>query len=493
MPLFPRSLLLAGAAAIGMAALLPAAAEAETLREALAAAYENNPTLAAARSNQRANDENVPIARADGLPSLNATGTFSEQLIQPSNNTFSPDRSISGQGQLSVPLYQAGIVRNTVRAAQTRVESGQARLRNTEAEVFSRVVAAYMDVLRDEAVVGFNRNNVEVLNVNLTATRDRFDIGDLTRTDVAQSQARLARAQGQLQAAEAQLIRSRENYIALVGAAPGTLAPPPPLPNLPDAVDSAVETALAENPSLEAAQIDAVASGYDVRAARGTRLPRVSLTTNLGYTNFLGSLQSDIPGVNPQQTQTSSAGGVTVTLPLFQGGRPAARVRQAQARQSQALETIIEAERSVIAQTRSAYASWRASLAVAESSRTAVEANQLSLEGVRAENSVGTRTILDILDAEQELLNSQVQLVTAQRDAYVAAFTLLANMGRGEAEDIGLDGGALYDPQVNYDRVRSRIWDWDEDPAPVPQATRTTATPAQTATIPEMPPMDLNR
>lgn len=471
MRISPRSLFLAGIAMLACSAPI----QAETLREALARAYESNPTLTAARSGQRANDENVPIARADGLPSVNATGSYSETFDNSAATLFTPDRSLGIQANLSVPLYAGGVVRNNVRAAEARVESGQALLRGAEASIFSQVVGAYMDVLRDEAVVALNRNNVEVLGVNLQATRDRFDIGDLTRTDVAQSEARLALAQSQLQAAEARLIGSRETYVRLVGTPPGTLSPPPPLTGLPALVDAAVETALADNPDLEAARIDAEASGYDVRAARGTRLPRVAFTSNGGYTDF--------PGNGNLAAIHSATAGLSITVPLFQGGRPAARVRQAQARESQSFERLIGTERNVIAQTRSAFASWRAANAVAESSLVAVNASRLSLEGVRAENSVGTRTILDILNAEQELLNAQVQLVTARRDAYVAGFTLLAAMGRAEAEDLGIDGGALYDPAANYERVRSIIWDWSDDPQAEPVATRTNTVEAQTAAV----------
>jgi outer membrane protein len=477
-----RRFLCAALLAVGTCLATPASAQ--TLAEALAAANENNPTLNAARAGQRAVDENVPLARADGRPSVGADVGYSEQVVQASNNVFAPDRSVSIQGQIAVPLYRGGVVRNSIRASEARVESGQARLRGTQLSVFSEVVGAYMDVLRDEAVVALNRNNVEVLGVNLQASRDRFDIGDLTRTDVAQSEARLALARGQLQAAEARLIGSRENFVRLVGLEPANLQPPPPLPGLPDSADVAVETALAENPDIEAAGIDVVAAGYDVRAARSSRLPQVSLTTNGGYTNFLGTLGSSIPGTSASQTQTSLTAGVNLSLPIYQGGRPAARVRQSQARQSQTMEQAIAVERSVIAQTRAAFASWRAANAVAESSRVAVSANALSLEGVRAENSVGSRTILDILNAEQELLNSRVQLVTARRDAYVAGFTLLAAMGRAEAADLGLDGGALYDPATNYQRVRGQWFDWNDDPAPAPQSTRTRSTTPQSATVP---------
>lgn len=464
--------------ALPVAALLAftgGAAQAQTLNEALAQAYENNPTITAARSGQRATDENVPIARADGLPNLGASAGLSQQLWN-SGGAVTPDRTLSLRTDLSVPIYQGGLVRNSIRAAEARVDVGQANLRGVESGIFSQVVAAYMDVLRDEAVVTLNRNNVEVLSVNLTATRDRFDIGDLTRTDVAQSESRLAIARGQLQAAEARLIASRENYVRLVGSAPVNLQAPPPLPGLPASVDVAVETALAENPDLEAAQNNVIASGFDVRALRGLRMPRLSATASGSHTDFLAD------GVGHTGGGTV---GLAVSVPLYQGGEPAARVRQAQARESQALEQAIGVERSVIAQTRSAFASWRAANAVIESSLLAVQASQLSLEGVRAENSVGTRTILDILNAEQELLNAQVQLVTARRDAYVAGFTMLAAMGRAEAQDLGLGGGALYDPETNYQRVRARMWDWGDDPDPAAVATRTRGTTPQNAALPD--------
>jgi outer membrane protein len=468
------------AALLAASSALSSPLAAQTLNEALAAAYENNPGLNAARAAQRANDESVPIARADGRPDAGASVDYSQTVQTSPAILAGADRTLSANAQVTVPLYQGGIVRNSIRAAAARVEAGQADLRGTESTIFSQVVGVYMDVLRDEAVVALNRNNVEVLGVNLQATRDRFDIGDLTRTDVAQSEARLALAQSQLQSAEARLISSRENFIRLVGVAPTNLRPPPALPHLPESPDTAVTTALAENPDIEAAQINIAASGYDVRAARGTRMPRVSATARTGYSDFLGSSVLGQP-----ENRTSSTVGLSMTVPLYQGGQPAARVRQAQARQSQIMEQAIDVERSVIAQTRAAYASWRAANAVTESSQIAVNANRLSLEGVRAENSVGSRTILDILNAEQELLNAQVQLVSARRDAYVAGFTLLAAMGRAEAEDLGIGGGPLYDPETNYQRVRGRWSDWGDDPAPSPQSTRTTATRPQDAAVPE--------
>jgi outer membrane protein len=459
------------------------AADAETLRDALVKAYKTNPTLTGARAEQRANDENVGIAAARGLPSADVSGSYTENVKLPSNSFFSPPRQGAGRLNFNVPIYQGGSVKNSIRAADARIDAGQASLRGTEASLFSNVVASYMDVLRDEAIVSLNRAQVGVLGVNLQATKDRFEVGDLTRTDIAQSESRLAVAQSQLEGVQAQLISSRERYVQLVGEAPGALDQPPILPNLPESPDAAVNTALADNPDLDAAKKAAVATGYDINVAKASRLPRLSGVADGIYSTALGSLNPQALAGGARNDSTSASAGLQFTIPLYQGGGPAAQVRQAQARSSQALERVIEAERSVIAQTRSAYASWRASNAVIKSSETAVSAATLSLEGVRAENSVGSRTILDILNAEQELLNAQVQLVSARRNAYVAGFTLLAAMGQAEAGDLGLEAGPLYDPQVNYNRVHHKIWDWDSDPAPKPMATRTVDTPAQLPSI----------
>ncbi len=461
--------------------------QADTLKDALAQAYDNNPTLEAARAQQRATDESVPIQRAAGLPSLSASGQFTEFVKQSSTSFTSPERSVSGNLDLGVPIYSGGSVRNGVLAARNRVEAGRADLRGSESALFSQVVAAYMDVIQNEAIVGLSANNVDVLDVNLQATSDRFEIGDLTRTDVAQSEARLALARGDLRTAQANLVAARERYVQLVGNAPDDLQPPPPLPGLPADVENAVAVALESNPDLIGAKERAEAAGYDIEVAGAGRLPRLEGFTGGGYQNYLGTLGS-VPGTtSPPQETTSLQAGLRLSIPLFQGGRVAAQERQAQAQASAALEQVVAAERDVIAQVRAAYSSWRAANEIIQSSQVAVDAASLSLEGVRAENTVGNRTILDILNAQQELLSAQVQLVTARRNAYVAGFTLLAAMGRAEARDLGLEEyGPLYDPVENYDRVDDIVWDWSFDPDPVTQSTRTVDIPPQDAEVPEL-------
>ena len=475
--------LIGGALAGVMAGGVPA--HADTLRDALASAYNTNPVLLAARSDQRAQDETVPITRADGLPGITANATYTDFLHQSSDSPLNAKNQFNGSVTLGVPIYSGGAVRNGLKAARTRVQAGRADLRATESAVFAQVVAAYMDVIQNEAITALSESLVDVLSVNLQATTDRFEIGDLTRTDVAQSRSRLELARGDMRAAQANLAAARERYIELVGRVPGELAPPPPLPNLPDDAALAVETALTHNPDLLAARERAEAGRYDIKVAGSGRLPRVELFTGADYAH---TDRGDIPGLGNvfANSNTTATAGVRASIPIYQGGRPAAQERQAQARASALLEREIATEREVIAQVRAAYSSWRAAHAIIASTESAIAAAELSLEGVRAENSVGNRTILDILDAEQELLRARVQLVTARRNAYVAGFSLLAAMGRAEARDLAIDtGGPLYDPVANYERVQGKLLDWGSDPAPQPQATRTIDTATQNSTIPE--------
>ena len=470
-----------GAAA---AALATVPVSAETLRGALLEAYQTNPTLNAARAGQRANDENVPLTLADGRPSVSVSGFYNENVRTSPNSFTAPSRITGGQADATLPIYQGGTVRNRIRAARDRVEAGQADLRSTEANLFTQVVGAYLDVISNRNIVELNTNQVRVLSTNLQATSDRFEIGDLTRTDVAQAEARLSTARANLDSAQAELAAAEENYLRLVGDWPQDLEPPPPLPELPASPDAAEDVAIVNNPDLIAAQQNAEAARRDIAAARGARLPRLEAFARGNYTNYLDTLGGPL-GNQFVQEETTATVGVRATLPIYQGGQPAARVRQTQALRTQAMETVIATERAVVADVRAAFSRYRATLQVIDATQTAVEANELALEGVRAENSVGLRTILDILNAEQELLNSQVDLVTARRNAYVAGFNLLAAMGQAEAQDLGLDGGALYDPNVNYERVDDQFFDWNDDPRPVTQSTRTVDNPERVVTTPE--------
>ncbi|MFL6852391.1 MAG: TolC family outer membrane protein, partial [Sphingomicrobium sp.] len=346
-------------------------------------------------------------------------------------------------------------------------------------DVFVLAVSAYMDVIRDRAIVELNQNNVRVLTTNLEATRDRFEIGDLTRTDVAQSEARLQLGRAQLARAVGTLTTSEATYRQVIGHPPGQLAPPPPLPPLPRSEEEAIRIALNNNPDLIAAQRAAIAGGFDIRVAQATRLPTLNGVVSGTYVNNLGGSETDpLTGGSAPSTGTQTTAGLNARVPIFQGGLPAARIRQAEAQRGQLLEQLVGTERAVVQVTRAAFAAYDSAQKAIQASTVAVKANELALEGVRAEQSVGTRTVLDVLNAEQELLNSQVALVTAKRDAYVAGFQLLNAMGQAEARDLGLEGGPLYDPLGNYRRVAADWNDWADDPRHNPVATPT-ATPAE--------------
>jgi outer membrane protein len=453
-----------------IAALMAGTASADSLREALVSAYQTNPTLTAQRQTLQATDATVAIAKAAGRPQITGSVGINRNLAQRGVlDSGGKGPTLSVGADLSVPLFNGGSVRNNIRAAQTRVEAGRATLRAVEGDVFTNAVTAYMDVIRDRAIVELNENNVKVLETNLEATRDRFQIGDLTRTDVAQSEARLQLGRSQLAEAQGRLTASEATYRQVIGHPPGVLAPPPPLPPLPQTPDEAVQIALADNPDLLAITRSAIAAGYDVRVARAGRLPSLSGVLSNTYVNNLGG--NSIAG--QPSTGSQSAIGLNASIPIFQGGLPAARIRQAQAQEGQVLEQVVGTERAVVQAARAAFANYDAAQKAIQAETVAVQANELALEGNRAEQSVGTRTIIEVLNAEQELLNSQVSLVTAKRDAYVAGFQLLNAMGQAEAQDLGLDGGPLYDPLGNYRHVANNWNDWASDPRHPTIATRT--------------------
>jgi outer membrane protein len=468
-----RAMLLAAA---GMAAIASGGASAQTLRDALERTYRTNPTIMAERERLRALDEGVAVARAGLRPQVSATLGLNQDLY---NNNSGEPRNFSAGVDVSYPLFNAGRVRNQISAADARVEAGRANLRGAEGDIFEQAVSAYMDTIRDRSIVALNENQVRVLQTNLEATRDRFEVGDLTRTDVAQSEARLALAQSNLATAQGRLRSSEEGFRRVIGELPVELDPPPVLPRLPGTADQAVEIALENNPDLRAIASQVRAAGLDIDVLRADRLPTVNAVGGGDYLNRLGSAAEllsgpPVPGQSlPPNEVAGTSVGVQARVPIYQGGLVGARVRQAQSQRQQLIEQGIETERFVVARARAAFATYRAALEAIESNEIAVAANQLALEGTRAEQTVGTRNVLDVLNAEQELLNSEVQLVTARRDAYVAGFALLNAMGEAEADDLGLDGGALYDPVAHYRTTGGRASDWSDAPARAPTSTRT--------------------
>lgn len=472
-----RILQVAGVCAAMIASPTAAAQPAEpaTLDQALVQTYWSNPALTSMRADVRGLDEGSAIARGAGRPTLYGQIGRNEDY-RGLTGLASTGRQFTAGVQLAFPLFTAGRVGNAVRAADRRGIAGRAALRETEGAILAQAVGAYMDVIRDQAILELSTGQVRVLEANLLANQKRLQVADVTRTDVAQSEARLELARSDLASAVGQLTASREAYRQVVGAWPVDLQPPPPLPPMPGTADEAVETALRQAPILAQADAERTAAHYDVRAAQAERLPSVSATTQHLYTDYLGTLEKSVGA--PPHTLDNTFGtttlGVTMTVPLYQAGQAGARVRQARAQESRALEQTVQAERAVVANVRAAFAQFRAAGERIRASQAAVRSNELAVTGVQAENGVGTRTTLDVLNAQQELLNARVALASAERNRYVAGFALLNAMGQTDARALGLDIGAGYDAEANFERARRRLSDWSDGSQPTVKATRTT-------------------
>ena len=452
-----RRLLLVGVACAFAARDLPAVAI--TLPEALALTYRNNPALAASRSGQRATDEGVIAAKSAALPQLSADASYDRFLRRSSNDPSAPRRQVSAGLQADLPIYAGGGTAASIAAAKARVVTGREGLRSTEGQILVDAATAYMNVLTDGLIVDFYRQQIGYLDENIAYARSGFEHGDLTRTDVDQAQTRRESAEGQYESAVASLDSSRQDFFRIVGAVPDNLSPPAPLKGLPGDAEQAAQLALQRNPDLLAARSDESEAGYSVRIAAAQRLPRVQAVASAGYNNYLNSFGGPSAGLFDQTSRTATV-GIQASLPLYQGGLPAARIREARAIQSQKADRIEDVERSVAAQARSGFFRLEAGRRSIEAASRSIEASERALKGVRAELKFGTRTVLDLLNAEQEVLSARIQLARAERDTFVTSMSLLAVLGQADPQSLGLDGASNYDPSINYQRVKNRFWDY---------------------------------
>lgn len=430
------------------------AAQADTLEDAFIATYNSSPVLEAERANLRATDENVAQAIAGWRPTISANGSIgrneSDNFFdqgQPGKSVMKPKR---GAVTLNQPVFNSFRTLNQKREADAQVMAGRARLASVEQSVLLSVVQVYMDVLRDEAVLRLRQNNVQVLNRQLEAAKDRFEVGEITRTDVSQSEARLSMAVSRRIGSEADLSGSRAAYRRIVGDMPGTLEQPAELPLLPESEDDAIEIAMAEHPDLAGAQFAEKAARHAISTAKGGFGPSVDFVAE-----HTESKNTFVEGF--------SSGADTLTLqasiPLYQGGAASSRVRQAKYVHAARRIEVSQAEREVQEEVRNAWEAVRSSRAIIEASQAAVDANTIALEGVRQEAEVGSRTVLDVLDAEQELLDSQVELVRAQTNHFVARFRLLSSVGRVTPDYLSMQGDR-YDPEVSYRKAKRRWFGW---------------------------------
>lgn len=438
---------------VAVIALGAAPAQAETLKEALATAYQNNPILEAQRASVRAEDENVSQALSGYRPTISGQATIAKER---SRNFFSETGGkqtltpLAASVAAEQPIFRSFRTYNAVKESKTRVQAARSGLTATEQDVLLATVASYVDVLRDEAVLELRRNNVQVLDRQLGASKDRFEVGEITRTDVAQSEARKSGAISSRTEAEAALAASRAAYERVVGNAPGSLELPAPMGVIPDSEDRAVEIAVLENPELKAARLDEEAARQAISTAKSELGPEFGIVAQYQY-------QED------QFVRGFSAGTSSLmaraTVPIYAAGVTSSRIRQAKQINSQARMQAIQTEREIREAVSVAWERLRAARDIIESSKSQVEANRIALEGVRQEQEVGSRTTLDVLDAEQEALDSQVQLVRARREEYVASFQLLSAMGRATAEALNLPV-ERYDPAKYYDHATGSWFGW---------------------------------
>jgi outer membrane protein len=428
---------------------------AETLKEALTAAYLFNPTLKAARAQLRSIDENVPRALSGYRPRVtgDAQHGFEDTSTRIRGDGRRGSRTWPRQYSIEVDqmLFDGFQTFNAVKGAEALVEAGREDLRSTEQQVLFDSATAFMDVVRDQALLELQQNNVKVLNEQLRATNDRFQVGEVTKTDVAQARAAVSAADSAVSAARANLQLSRSNFQRLIGHTPVGLKSPSPANKLiPAKMEQAIALGEAQNPTVLASLFRERSSIHDVKQIKGELLPRVTLQGRYtkGYDTSATTVEVD------DTTVTAD-----VTVPLYQAGEVSARIRQAQEVRSQRLQQIDEAREQVRSNVVSGWGQWTSTKAQIESDKAQVESNRIALEGVREEERVGQRTVLDVLNAEQAYLNAQVALVTSRRDHIVASYQLLTAIGRASAYDIALKT-EMYDPAAYYSEVRDKRYGW---------------------------------
>src|SRR6202165_5446385 len=446
----------AAAAVLLMGYLGPTSALADTIEAALVRAYQNNPQLNAQRAQVRSIDENVPQALSGYRPKVAITGSAGYQYIDtltttsggttsvkiPSHGTDVP-RSIGATG--SQTLFNAQQTANKTRAAESQVSGQREALRVLEQTVLLSAATIYMDYLRDSAIVEVQRSNVRVLEQTLKQTRDRFNVGEVTRTDVAQSEAQLAAGKTQLLTADANLVTTRANFRRIIGNEPAALAPGSPVGRfLPGTLPGAVDLSLTENPNVTAAMFGIDVNYLQVKVNEGALLPTVTLQASVqqSYHQTLTVLRS-----------FGASAIAQLAVPVYQGGAEYSLIRQSKENLAQQRLNLEQVRDQTRANVVTAWGQLVAGKAQVASAQAQVTASEIALNGVREEAQAGQRTTLDVLNAQQALVNARVALVTAQHDRVVASYAVLNAVGRLSPQVLNLPT-VTYDPSVHYQQVR---------------------------------------
>ena len=422
--------------------------QAEKLEEALAFAYENNPDLLAARANLRKVDEGVPAAKSGWRPTVTSSLSLgASQTNSDSGGTSSDTSSFPGSLSLSVnqSVYDGGRTEISVRQAETNVQTERSRLFTAEQNVMLSGATAFVDVISARSVVELQTNNLNRLEKQLEATRERFKVGEVTRTDVAQAEARVDRAKADKIKATGDLTSSNSTYQRVFGKRAGELQPPEEVKDLPREITEAVNYALENNFSLIAAKFEELSALDGVSLSQSSLRPTVTVSGSASHSETSGDADS---------SSTSLSLNANISIPLYQAGAVYSGIRSAKEEANRRRILVEAARRNVIETSSKAFTAWTTARAQAEALEAEVASAEIALEGVEQEALVGARTVLDVLDAEQERLSAQVRLVRASRDNFVAAYTLLSALGKLTAKNLGLPV-EIYNYDKNFVRVRN--------------------------------------
>jgi outer membrane protein len=420
-------------------------ASAETLMDALVSAYNNSHLLEQNRAVLRAADEDVAQAVALLRPTLdyNVNRSFDQDFDE--NWTRAYD-TLELTSQLT--LFDFGRNRMGVEAAKEGVLAAREGLIAQEQQVLLSAVEAYMNVRRTQEVVTLRQNNVRVLNEEVRAANDRFEVGEVTRTDVAQAQSRLALAESDLAAADADLEAAREAYRLAVGRYPADLASPPTLPSIPSLENEARNIAVRTHPLILQAQRFVTVAEINAEIAQAAVLPTVGVSANVGYAESRQQLSSS------GNLEPTAGVGVGLSGPIYQGGSINSLYRQASAQRDENRALLLQTSAEISQRLGLAWAVAESSRAQLEATGRQIEAAQIAFEGTREEATLGARTTLDVLNAEQELLNARAEEIDANAEEQIAYYSLLAAMGRLTVDYLNLPVTA-YDPSIYYNSVRN--------------------------------------
>lgn len=424
------------------------AAHAGTIFEAWNETYKSNPTLQAQRAYLRAIDENVAIAKSGYRPNIYLNGSYTESSVSGDQDYDVDNGSIAAK--ISQPIFSGFQTVNSVKAADSTVKAEQNNLYSVEQNILLDASTAYLNVVRDEAIVNLQKNNEKLLKKRLDETIQRFNVGEVTRTDVSQARARHSQAQADRITSEGNLQASKAEYVRVVGSQPEKLSYPEDVKKyLPASLEEAYNYAVEHNYSVRQAKNVLNAQTYNVAANNGALLPSITLDGTASKNT------NDNSTYDGKVTTDNLEWGVNLRVPLYNSGESRAKIRQSKYQKWQAQEQVLEAERVVRSNVESAWEYMVSNEAKITSIKEQVKANGIALDGVQKEEALGNRTILDVLDAYQELLSSNVEEVKARRDYFVSGMQLLVAMGKLTAKDLNLDVD-IYDPNKYYEETKDK-------------------------------------